>query len=178
MAASSSIMKMGLLFSLGAWRDRNSCTGPHTCVLQLPVDKTKRQWPKKNSKLGDKRYSEELAITDFRLPWWLISWVFTVWMWAMLPVFRKYILPPSPGLKCEVGVYIYMFQKHGARKGEVRNWCHLGEQGQWTRKAPCLLVHFTALTRAGCTTFPVHCPSCPEYGAPFPTFAPHLRRSL
>jgi hypothetical protein len=50
---------------------------------------------------------------------------FTVWMWAMLPVFRKYILPPPSGSKCEAGLSVYLSRVLVTTEGiPIGNWIY------------------------------------------------------
>jgi hypothetical protein len=85
---------------------------------------------------------------------------FAVWMWEMLLVFRKYILPQSPGLKCEVYIYICFKKRREERRSE--KLVPSGTTGTVDQES----------SRSFWCTSPVHCPSCPEQGAPFPTLPP------
>jgi hypothetical protein len=44
-------------------------------------------------------YRREMSLTAFRFLLWPLS-CYKVWLWAMFPTFRRYMLPPSSGSEC------------------------------------------------------------------------------
>jgi hypothetical protein len=47
-----------------------------------------------------------MHFNDIRLSRCLIIGCYTVWMWAMLPTFRRYMLPSSSGSTLNVGIFV------------------------------------------------------------------------
>lgn len=96
----------------------------------------------------------------------------TVWMWAILPTFRRYMLPPFSGLKC-VGWWL-CFALNSRDKGD---WCYdwpVGRELQRTCadgpfKGPGMQTKFYrkyswAVKRPVCTSFLVYYSYWPRQG--------------